>query len=136
MRKLLFLSHGKMAEGILNTLSIFSANIDNTVAICGYVDDSDPKNELDKFFSSVSDEDVVVVFTDLMGGSVNQYAIPYLQRPNTFIFAGMNFPLVLQVALSSEDSTIEDYRLMVESSKDALVFVNDYQFESFSEDDE
>ena len=43
MRKIVLLSHGGMAKGLLNTLSIFTANIDHITAISAYVDDCDPK---------------------------------------------------------------------------------------------
>ena len=61
MRKIVLLSHGGMAKGLLNTLSIFTANIDQITAISAYVDDCDPKAELESFWASVNDE--VFVFS-------------------------------------------------------------------------
>ena len=49
MRKIVLLSHGGMAKCLLNTLSIFTANIDQITAISAYVDDCDPKAELESF---------------------------------------------------------------------------------------
>ena len=51
MRKIVLLSHGGMAKGLLNTLSIFTANIDQITAISAYVDDCDPKAELASFWA-------------------------------------------------------------------------------------
>ena len=77
MRKIVLLSHGGMAKGLLNTLSIFTANIDPITAISAYVDDCDPKAELERFWTSVNDDDQVVLCT----GRQRQSAGPALSFP-------------------------------------------------------
>ena len=121
MRKIVLLSHGGMAKGLLNTLSIFTANIDHITAISAYVDDCDPKAELERFWTSVNDDDQVVLCTDILGGSVNQLALPYLSRPNTYLFTGMNFPMLLQLTCLDENATEAEIKALADVGREAVV---------------
>ena len=69
-----------------------------------------------------------IIFTDMLGGSVNQEAIKYLQHPNVYIITGMSLPIVLSVvlSLSSYDKVDETViRSAIEDAKQQTVFVND-----------
>ena len=99
MRKIVLLSHGGMAKGLLNTLSIFTANIDPITAISAYVDDCDPKAELERFWTSVNDDDQVVLCTDILGGSVNQLALPYLSPVSYTHLSAGHLVCLLQAVL-------------------------------------
>jgi PTS system mannose-specific IIA component len=136
MRRTLLLTHGGMAKGVLNTLELFIGERKDYKAISAYVDECDPKTELEKFWTEVKDEDQVFIFTDIMGGSVNQLVVPKLARPNTYLFSGMNLPMLIQASCLPEDASVEDIKALVNVGKDGVVCMNDYKFESFSEDDE
>ena len=136
MRKIVILSHGGMAKGVLNTLSIFTADLKAVTAISAYVDDCDPKVELEKFWAGVSDEDQVIFCTDILGGSVNQLVVPYLSRPNTYIFTGFNFPMLLQLTCLDENASEAEIKALAEVGKEAVVCMNDYQFPQFDDEDE
>ena len=75
MRKILIASHSELAEGMKQTLKFFAGNQIDVSAICAYVDEESLQSKLDAFFEKVSDEDEVLIFTDLLGGSVNQAII-------------------------------------------------------------
>ena len=136
MRKIVLLSHGGMAKGLLNTLSIFTANIDHITAISAYVDDCDPKAELERFWTSVNDDDQVVLCTDILGGSVNQLALPYLSRPNTYLFTGMNVPMLLQLTCLDENATEAEIKALADAGREAVVCMNDYEFPQYDDEDE
>ena len=129
MRKIVLLSHGGMAKGLLNTLSIITA-------ISAYVDDCDPKAELERFWTSVNDDDQVVLCTDILGGSVNQLALPYLSRPNTYLFTGMNFPMLLQLTCLDENATEAEIKALADVGREAVVCMNDYEFPQYDDEDE
>ena len=136
MRKIVIMTHGQMANGILNTLSIFTADLQSVTAISAYVDDCDPKAELERFFAEVSETDQVILCTDILGGSVNQLAVPDLSRPNTYLFTGINFPLLLQLMCLDEEASEAQIKALAEVGKEAVVCMNDYQFPQFDEEDE
>ena len=136
MRKFLLISHGEFAKGALNSLQVFIRDVKNFTEISAYVDDCDPKIELEKFWEQVHEEDQVLIFTDIIGGSVNQLIIPMLDRPNTFIFTGMNFPMLLQASCLSEGAKPEEIKNLQKVGRDGVVCMNDYEFAPFGEDDE
>ena len=95
--KIVLMSHFNLAEGLKSTLAYFNpVAADEITAISAYVNDCDPKVEFANVMNSVGEDELVLVFTDIMGGSVNQLTIPYLSRPNFYVFAGMNLPILLQ----------------------------------------
>lgn len=100
------------------------------------MDDCDPKAELERFFAEVSVTDQVILCTDILGGSVNQLAVPYLSRPNTYLFTGINFPLLLQLMCLDEEASEAQIKALAEVGKEAVVCMNDYQFPQFDEEDE
>ena len=126
MRKIVLLSHGGMAKGLLNTLSIFTANIDHITAISAYVDDCDPKAELERFWTSVNDDDQVVLCTDILGGSVNQLMMRYLCRPQTHLISGINLNLVLTLILNAEEAdTSALIHHAIEEGRDQILYINE-----------
>ena len=48
-------------------------------AVCAYVDEVSLQTRLDAFFETVGDEDETLIFTDLLGGGVNQTILPYMR---------------------------------------------------------
>ncbi len=136
MRKNLLISHFGLAGGLLSTLSYFGIANDSFTAINAYENDLDPKAELEKFWAGVGEEDQVLIFTDIMGGSVNQLVTPMISRPNTFVLAGMNLPMLITAATLPEDAGIEEIRMAAEEAKNGVVVMNDYAFSAGSDEDE
>ena len=95
--------------------------------IDAYLDQQSVEEKLDEFFQSVPDTEQVIMLSDLYGGSVNQKMYLRLDRPNTFLIAGMNLALVLQLLLKNTPLNHEQLKDMVEESRKALTLV---EFES------
>lgn len=136
--KIILMSHFKLAEGLKNTLSYFNSSAaEDIVAISAYTEEcADPQKELEKVLSKVENNEKVLIFTDILGGSVNQLCVPYLSNPNIYVFAGMNLSMLLQVTCFSGDESDEEIKALQEVGKEAVVCMNDYQFNEFSDDDE
>jgi Phosphotransferase system, mannose/fructose-specific component IIA len=80
---------------------------------------------INKLFSSFNDDDKVIIFTDLMGGSVNQRLTVKAQgNPNVFIVYGFNLPVVIEAILSKEEVTKEYVQKLVQVGKDSLGMVD------------
>ncbi len=136
MRKFLLISHFGLAGGLLSTLSYFGIADDRFTAINAYENDLDPKPELEKFWAGISEEDTVLIFTVIMGGSVNQLVTPMIARPNTYVLAGMNLPMLITAATMPEDAGAEEMRMVIEEAKNGVVLMNDYAFSAGGDDDE
>ena len=100
--KILLGSHGRLASGIKTSLEILIGNTDRLTVLDAYVDDFDIDQQLADFFSVVDKNEQVLMLSDLYGGSVNQKMYLYLNRKNTFLVAGVNLALVLEVCMRDE----------------------------------
>ncbi|WP_262393574.1 PTS sugar transporter subunit IIA [Sporolactobacillus inulinus] len=75
------------------------------------------------FFSSVSEDDEAIIFTDLLGGSVNQKVTLCAQKHHAFIIAGFNLPIILEVLFLPEPITKEVLNQKIETCRQAMVLV-------------
>lgn len=122
MLKLFLASHGHMASGMKNSIEIFCGQNNHLTVFDAYVDERNVSEQLDAFYETVTEEDQVILLSDLYGGSVNQQMYLYLSRPNTMLVAGVNLALVLE--LTALDSiTQEGLERLVEQSREALKVV-------------
>jgi mannose/fructose-specific phosphotransferase system component IIA len=104
MKRFIVASHGELAKGIQSTIELFAGHDLPITYISAYTKaDADLDTQLKKVFDSITDTDQVLIFTDLMGGSVNQKlslrAVNYI---NVFIIAGFNLPVILEAVLSPD----------------------------------
>ena len=139
MRKHLIVTHGTLAEGVKNTLNLFLGNNNNFESICAYIDDVSIDLALDEYINKLDNNDELIIFTDIEGGSVNQIMIKYLIRDNTYIISGFNFPLILQFSVLDDSLFLDEKQIVeiIEESKKSIVFVNKTIKEVvYNEDDE
>lgn len=126
MRKIILISHGNFAGGALSTLNLFTNQLDNVCAINAYTDSCpNPEKALDAIFSST--EGQIIVFSDILFGSVNQLLLPYLSRPNTYIFSGFNLPMLLELISLPENASEDEIAHLELEGKNGVVFMNRYQ---------
>lgn len=117
-----------MAEGLKDTLQYIGSSLDHIEAVCAYMDNIPVEQQLKNAIGKIDKNDEYIIFTDMLGGSVNQEAIKYLQYPNVYIITGMSLPIVLSIvlSLSSYDKVDETViRSAIEDAKQQTVFVND-----------
>ena len=120
--KILVIGHGRFAEGIKSVANIIVGDLSEVTFMNTYVDDIDFHVELDNYFSK---NNKVLVLTDLFGGSVNQDIIQYITKVNINIITGINIPLILEILLSNTIGNDLDFRQIISSAKEQIVFVND-----------
>ena len=114
-----------------------SGNTADITCLTAYVNPEDNVDEqLKVYFSEVSDEDQVIVCTDLMGGSVNQKVVPYAQKENVFLIAGFNLPLILELAMNEDKVTKEELLDSIEESRKNMMLVQVEIPEGKKEDEE
>ncbi|MDT3428253.1 PTS system mannose-specific IIA component [Paenibacillus forsythiae] len=138
MRKIIIASHEKMAEGIKDTLNYISKGIGNVHALSAYLTNTPVKEEVKELLGDVGEEDEVVVFTDLLGGSVNQAFAAYLDRPHFHIIAGINLPVIISVLVQPEDEYLTADQILnaVQEAREQLVYVNDFVANMPKDDEE
>ena len=108
-RKLLLASHGRLAQGLKETAEFFLGRSDSILAICAYLDSSDAYLKEIRSFIDDAKEGEAVIFSDILGGSVNQQVMMMVEESGKQIpiVTSMNLPIVLSAALSGEPLTQE-----------------------------
>ena len=125
-RKFLIATHGAFAKGVKSALDIIAGEMDNMFLIQAYLDDSRPvEDELEDVMATVSDTDELIIFTDLLGGSVNNIMLRNALRENVHIVSGFNLPLLIEIVLSDVDTpAIEVIEEAINNAKGQMVYVN------------
>lgn len=124
MNKILIASHGHLASGIQSSLDILTGLGKEVSVIDAYVDDRDYTKDIKTFVEDLHGK-TGVIFTDLLGGSVNQKVmLEVAQQKNIFVITGTNLAIVLSVALSTEPVTKESLQELISASQVQLVEVS------------
>lgn len=134
MLKLFLSSHGHLASGLKSSLDILLGNSSNVYIFDAYVDEHSVQFKLDEFYRHVSEDDQVILMSDLYGGSVNQVMVTYLDHPNTTLITGINLALVLE--LSIKQGTVSECEIeeIVENSRRMMKVVK-YENDALVNDD-
>ncbi|MET1247394.1 PTS N-acetylglucosamine transporter subunit IIBC [Sporolactobacillus sp. STCC-11] len=137
MRKFIIASHHKMAEGVKDTLNYITGGQGNIYALSAYLKNIPIQEEIEELVKEIKEEDEVVIFTDLLGGSVNQAFSRYINRPHVHVITGMNLPVIMSLVLNPEPGylTADQIHTALNEAKEQLVYVNDL-VTNMSEDDE
>ena len=135
MLKLFLSSHGHMASGVKSSVEILCGSNNNLTVFDAYVDQQCVKDVLDEFYKTVTDNDQVILLSDLYGGSVNQQMYLYLDKPNTTLVAGVNLALVLELT-TRESITNDELNELVEQSRQMLRIVEKETTEETEEQDD
>lgn len=138
MKKILIATHGTLASGAKSTIELLVGNMADITCINAYVEGGeDVPESITRFFDSVKPEEVVFVFTDILGGSVNQKITAYASKLNVFIIAGFNLPVILTVLMETEKVTKERLKEIIEESRSKMnlveVDINNENDEDFLE---
>lgn len=120
-------THGKFAEGILSALNIIGGEFGNVTCMGAYLNGNEGVQEqAAAYLEGIGDSDELIVFTDLMAGSVTNEILRCTLPDHTHIVSGINLPMLLAVMLAGEDEPIEQViKEGVESAREQLVYIND-----------
>lgn len=124
-RNFLIATHGTLAAGIKSSLDIIIGSVEHVFLLQAYVDGQTSVDaQLQKILAEVSDSDELVVFTDILGGSITNQILQHL-RPNVYVVSGVNLPLVIDIMLADNTTPIEEViSTSIENAKEQMVFVN------------
>ena len=128
MRKFLIAAHGSFASGIKSSLDIIIGETENIFVIDAYVNGNKSiEDELGKILSEIKPEDELIVFSDLMGGSITNQILRVALRPNVHVLSGMNLPLLIDVVMADADKPFaEIITNSLTAAKEQVVYVNQF----------
>jgi mannose/fructose-specific phosphotransferase system component IIA len=125
-RKFLIATHGAFARGVKSSLDIIIGETDNVFLIQAYLDEGrSVEDELAAVLENIVADEELVIFTDLLGGSVNNIMLRNALRENVHIVSGFNLPLLIEVILGDTDTpVIEVIESAINNAKEQMVYVN------------
>lgn len=124
MKQILIATHGKMASGIRYTAELIVGKMAEIETIDAYVEPEDNVEEKFKEYFQKHENEKVFVFSDMMGGSVNQKLMEYSKRENVTLITGTNLPVLLQVMLAGDDVTEDEIQEFIEQARNELKLVS------------
>lgn len=107
---MVLVTHGRLAEELINALQHVVGPQQNIVAVCiGPEDDMEKRRA--EILNSISDADNgsgVVLLTDMFGGTPSNLAISVMERANVEVLAGVNLPMLVKLASVRESDSLAD----------------------------
>lgn len=124
MKQILIVTHGKMASGIRYTAELIVGKMAEITTIDAYVTPEDNVEKKFEEYFAQHENDRIFVFTDLMGGSVNQKLLGYSQKENVTLITGTNLPVLMQVMMADDDVTEDEIREFIDDAREELQVVD------------
>lgn len=124
----IIVSHGKLAEELLNALTIILGEAPNIEAISiGWFDDvEESKSKITQCLKRVDQKNGVVIFTDMFGGTPSNLSFSFLKDNQVEIITGFNLPMLIKfVSLQRSNNLKEVTRKVVEQGKRNIHLASD-----------
>ncbi len=116
----IIVSHGKLAEELLNALTIIlgeTVNID-AISIGWYDDVEASKKKINESLKKVDQKSGVLIFTDMFGGTPSNLSFSFLKDNQVEIITGVNLPMLIKfVSLQRSNSLQEVAKKVVEQGQ-------------------
>lgn len=119
--KIILVSHGNLAKGMKNSVSMIIGNTDNCVDFCLQPGESNIElaNKVEDYIKN-SGKNVYIIVADLLGGSVSNAVSRLNEINDVFLINGMNSGLVISLLLESEKLNEQKIQNIVEESKKGI----------------
>lgn len=126
MRKFLIAAHGTLSSGFKSSLEIILGETGNVFVIDAYANGNKSiEEDLRAVLNQIGNEDELIVFTDLTGGSITNQVVRFALQDNVHIVSGINLGLVIDIILSPESISPHDViQVAIKNAREQMVYVN------------
>ncbi len=106
---IVLVTHGQLAEEFLSAMVHIVGEQKNIAAICIQPEDDmeQRRDDILKAVKKVEDGDGVILLTDMFGGTPSNLAISVMGEGEVEVIAGVNLPMLIQLARSRQTQTLE-----------------------------
>jgi len=103
-------SHGKLAEELLNAVIIILGEAPNIEAISiGWYDDvEESKKKISQSLKKVDQKNGVIIFTDMFGGTPSNLSFSFLTENKVEIITGVNMPMLIKFASLQRNNNLKE----------------------------
>lgn len=125
MKKILVVSHGTMAEGIIDSSKVILGDLIDAQSCCLKMGQGieDFEMNLKEIIEEYGVDDEIIVLADLKGGSPYRTAISVLSEKglleNSTVITGVNLPMLINVSMKDTSSKNDIFEVITES-KDSI----------------
>ena len=103
-------SHGKLAEELLNAVMIILGEAPNIEAISiGWYDDvEESKKKISQSIKKVDQKDGLIIFTDMFGGTPSNLSFSFLAENKVEIITGVNMPMLIKFVSLQRNNNLKE----------------------------
>jgi len=125
-RKYLIATHGTFSAGVKSSLEMIMGNTEHLFIIQAYIDQNIAvEDEIKEVLEQISANDELIIFSDILGGSVTNQLLQLALKPNIHIVSGFNLPLLIDVLLGDTERSIEDViSNAIIDAKEQMVYIS------------
>lgn len=122
-------THGKLGEELLETLSIILPRKRENLACVSIDPGEDANASIEKIREAVNAVDSgngVILFTDMFGGTPSNLGITFLEENKVEIISGVNLPMLLKAAMvESHESLRVTAKDISNSGRESITMASD-----------
>ena len=133
MRKVLVATHGRLAEGIRETMQFIMGDEGTVDVLNAYTSQEfDMHKEAERLVNNLGAGDELIVAADLFGGSVANAFVQYMPTGKVHVVTGVNLPMLIELAASAggELSAEDLIETAIQTAKEGIVYSNKILSES------
>lgn len=122
--KYIIATHGHLADGYASAIRVLSGNHE-IYTLNAYVDDQfDVLSAFKSLLDQFDKEEKIIVFTDVIGGSVTQLVSKLIDDYNLLCITGINLGLVMECIFAGDMLTDERIDEIIEDARRQILCVN------------
>jgi fructoselysine/glucoselysine PTS system EIIA component len=126
MRKFLIATHGSFSLGIKSSLDIIIGSMEEVYLIQAYLTENKSiEDDLVAVLKSLGPSDELVIFTDLLGGSITNQVLRHALQERVHIVSGFNLPLLIELLMGDPELPLHELiETAVQNAREQIVYVN------------
>jgi PTS system mannose-specific IIA component len=122
------ITHGRLAVSLVKAAESITGHIERLKTVA--VQDSDTTDEISGVLASavkkVEDGEGVIIFTDMLGGTPSNIALPLLEEGKVDIITGVNLPVLFKFVSHRGDKPLGELALLLkEYGRGSIVLASD-----------
>lgn len=106
MIRALIVTHGKLADELVNAAKQIEANVEAIQAVpLEWTESVDAARDKIRAALDARKSDGVIIFTDMFGGTPSNISLSFLENGRVEIVTGVNLPMIVKFAMLQPDAT-------------------------------
>ena len=115
---LVLVTHGHLADELINAMEHVVGPQDKVEAVCIGADDDieQRRSDIISAVKAVSTKDGVVLVTDMFGGTPSNLAISIMGKSKLEVISGVNLPMLVKFASCRDKENLEECVIKIQES--------------------